>query len=407
MLRCGLLGEKLGHSYSPMIHARLADYSYCLYEQTAESLSAFLKSGEWDGLNVTIPYKKTVIPYCDELSPQAHRLGSVNTLVRLPDGKIYGDNTDYFGFADLVKSSSITVAGRRAIVLGSGGAGVTVCAVLRELGAESVTVISRRGEENYYNLERHADAQIIVNTTPLGMFPGNGESAIDLRRFPLCEGVFDLIYNPARTALLLQAEQLGIPCRGGLHMLVAQAARSCEVFTGSTISPARIEEIEKSVCSQLQNVILIGMPGCGKSTVAAELGKRLDRAVYESDVLIEQRTGMTIPELFSRFGEEHFRALESEVLAELGKLSGVVISTGGGCVMRRENYPLLHQNGRIFYLQRSLEHLPIDGRPLLQRFSPQELYERRRLSYEYFADQVIDNNAAAEQAAEQIEKSMQ
>lgn len=215
MLRCGLLGEKLKHSYSPMIHAQLADYAYRLYERAPEELDLFLRSAEWDGLNVTIPYKKTVVPYCDVLSPQARQLGSVNTLVHLPDGRLYGDNTDYFGFSCLVDSSGIRVAGRRAVVLGSGGASVTVCAVLHAMGAQSVAVISRRGEDNYQNLDRHADAQIIVNTTPLGMYPDNGKAAVDLRRFPKCEGVFDLIYNPAHTALLMQAEELGIPCRSG------------------------------------------------------------------------------------------------------------------------------------------------------------------------------------------------
>lgn len=407
MLQCGLLGEKLKHSYSPMIHAQLADYAYRLYERAPEELDLFLRSAEWDGLNVTIPYKKTVVPYCDVLSPQARQLGSVNTLVHLPDGRLYGDNTDYFGFSCLVDSSGIRVAGRRAVVLGSGGASVTVCAVLHAMGAQSVAVISRRGEDNYQNLDRHADAQIIVNTTPLGMYPDNGKAAVDLRRFPKCEGVFDLIYNPARTALLMQAEELGIPCRSGLRMLVAQAARSCERFTGSTVDASRIGEIEQTICAKLQNIVLLGMPGCGKSTVAAALGKRLGRPVYDSDALVAQRAGMTIPEIFSRDGEERFRALESEVLSELGKLSGAVISTGGGCVTRAENYPLLHQNGRIFWLQRALESLPAEGRPLSRKHSPQELYARRERLYERFADRVIDNNGSVEQTAERIEESLQ
>lgn len=406
MLKCGLLGEKLGHSYSPMIHAQLADYSYQLFECAPEQLASFLRSTEWDGLNVTIPYKKAVVPYCDELSSQARQLGSVNTLVRLPDGRLYGDNTDYFGFSCLVKDSGIEVAGRSAIVLGNGGASVTVCAVLHAMGAKSVTVISRSGENNYQNLDRHVDAQIVVNTTPLGMYPNNGAAAVDLRRFPKCEGVFDLIYNPARTALLLQAEELGIPCRCGLRMLVAQAVRSCERFTGSEIETSRIDEIERLMCAQLQNIVLIGMPGCGKSTVAAALGKRLHRPVYESDAMVEQRAGMSIPEIFSHSGEDRFRALESEVLSELGRLTGAVISTGGGCITRAENYPLLHQNGQIFWLKRPLDELPVEGRPLSQRYSLQELYAVRAPLYERFADRVIENNTSAEQAAEQIGENL-
>ena len=406
MLKCGLLGEKLGHSYSPMIHAQLADYSYQLYERSPEQLTPFLRSTEWDGLNVTIPYKKAVVPYCDELSPQARQLGSVNTLVRLLGGRLYGDNTDYYGFSCLVNDSGIQVAGRSAIVLGNGGASVTVCAVLHAMGAESVTVISRSGEDNYQNLDRHADAQIVVNTTPLGMYPNNGEAAVDLRRFPKCEGVFDLIYNPARTALLLQAEELGIPCRCGLKMLVAQAVRSCERFTGSVIDASQIDEIEHLMRAQLQNIVLIGMPGCGKSTVAAALGKRLHRPVYESDAMVEQRAGMSISEIFARSGEDRFRELESEVLSELGKLTGAVISTGGGCVTRTENYPLLHQNGQIFWLKRPLDELPVEGRPLSQRYSVEELFARREPLYERFADRMIENNRSAEQTAERIEENL-
>lgn len=401
-LRCGLLGQKLEHSYSPAIHGKLALYSYELFERTPEQLGRFLREGEWDGLNVTIPYKKAVVPYCTELSGQARQLGSVNTLVRRADGTIYGDNTDYFGFESTVRRSSIEIAGRKAIVLGSGGASVTVCAVLRALGAESVTVISRRGENNYQNLSRHARARIIVNATPLGMYPNCGEKAVDLRKFPECEGVLDLIYNPARTALLLQAEALHIPHCGGLSMLVAQACRSCERFSGKRIGEEKIDEITAHLRTQMENIVLIGMPGCGKSTVAALLGSALHRPVYETDALVEQRAGMTIPEIFALGGERRFRALETEVLQEVGKRSGAIISTGGGCVTREENYPLLHQNGRIFYLQRALSELTADGRPVSQQRSVQELYAERKAMYERFADETVEETLSSEQKAEEI-----
>ena len=257
-MRCGLLGRVLGHSYSPMIHGMLGQYSYDLFPTEPEALDALLRGDAWDGLNVTIPYKKTVVPYCAELSETAEKLGSVNTLVRRADGTIYGANTDYDGFRYLVRQSGFPVAGRKALVLGSGGASVTVCAVLRDLGAASVTVISRSGPDNYENLERHADAQIIANTTPLGMYPNTGSAAVDLRAFPRCEGVFDIVYNPARTALLLQAEQLGIPCAGGLSMLVAQAKRSAELFTGTEIADGRVAEIERAVRARLENIVIIG-----------------------------------------------------------------------------------------------------------------------------------------------------
>ena len=318
MLRCGLLGETLGHSYSPMIHHELGEYDYRLFEVSKEDLDAFLCSDRWDGLNVTIPYKKAVVPYCAELSEAAERLQSVNTLVRRPDGTLYGDNTDLFGFLYMVRSSGIDPAGKKALVLGSGGASVTVKAALEQLGAD-VTVISRSGPDDYDHLDRHADAQIIANTTPVGMYPHNGAAAVDLRRFPRCEGVLDIVYNPARTALLLQAEELGIPHAGGLSMLVAQAKRSSEQFTGTVIGDEALERVERIVNQRLRNIILIGMPGSGKSAVAAALGKALGREVVEADELISQRAGMSIPEIFARSGEETFRKLETEVLAEQGK----------------------------------------------------------------------------------------
>ena len=402
MLKCGLLGEKLGHSYSPAIHAMLADYEYKLYERSPEEVEAFVRNGDWDGLNVTIPYKKTVIPFCDELSDTARRIGSVNTLVRRPDGSLYGDNTDSYGFERLIRRCGIQVRGKKALVLGSGGASVTVCDVLRSLGADNVTVISRGGKNNYDNLERHADAQIIVNTTPLGMYPNTGKAAVDLRCFHKCEGVLDVVYNPARTALILQAEALHIPCASGLYMLVAQAKRSSELFTGQDIDDSRIDRIEHTLSSSMKNVVLIGMPGCGKTTVAAALGQALGRIVYEADVLIAEQAGCSIPEIFAAQGEDGFRKLETGVLSQLGKQSGTILSTGGGCVTREENYPLLHQNGTIFWLLRETSLLPKDGRPISQRSDLNELYEKRRPQYEAFADHVIDNNGALEETVGKI-----
>ena len=407
MLKCGLLGQKLGHSYSPAIHGMLADYDYQLFEREPEQLEDFLKNGGWDGINVTIPYKKAVLPYCAELSDTARRIGSVNTIVRRPDGSLYGDNTDAYGFESLVKKSGIDVRGKKALVLGSGGASVTVVAVLKLLGAESVTVISRGGEDNYDNLDKHADAQIIANTTPVGMYPNNGQAAVDLRRFPRCEGVLDVVYNPARTALLLQAEKLGIPCAGGLYMLVAQAKRSSELFTGRSIPDSEIGRIEKLLSGQMKNIVLVGMPSSGKSTLAAALGERLGRPVYEADALIEQEAGMDIPAIFAQYGEGHFRALETEVLSRLGKLSGAVISTGGGCVTREENYDLLHQNGTILWLQRGTEKLDKTGRPLSLKNDLNEMYQKRKPMYRRFADAAVDNNGSVEAALAQILEVLQ
>lgn len=407
MLKCGLLGQKLGHSYSPAIHGMLAGYDYQLFEREPEQLEDFLKNGDWDGINVTIPYKKAVLPYCAELSDTARRIGSVNTIVRRPDGSLYGDNTDAYGFESLVGKSGIDVRGKKALVLGSGGASVTVVAVLKLLGAESVTVISRGGEDNYDNLDKHADARIIANTTPVGMYPNNGQAAVDLAQFPQCEGVLDVVYNPARTALLLQAEKLGIPCAGGLYMLVAQAKRSSELFTGSSIPDSEIGRIEKVLSGQMKNIVLVGMPSSGKSTLAAALGERLGRPVYEADALIEQEADMDIPAIFARYGEGHFRALETEILSRLGKLSGAVISTGGGCVTREENYDLLHQNGTIVWLQRGTEKLDKTGRPLSLKNDLNEMYQKREPMYRRFADAAVDNNGSVEATLAQILEVLQ
>lgn len=389
MQRYGLLGEKLGHSYSPQLHAQLASYPYDLYEVAPERLDAFLRTTELAGMNVTIPYKKAVIPYCKALSPAAARIGSVNTLVRRADGW-YGDNTDYDGFCYMARDFAI--AGEKALVLGNGGVSLTVQQALRDLGAREVVVISRRGPDNYQNLARHADAQIIANATPVGMYPNNGASPLDLAGFPRLEGVLDLIYNPARTALLLQAERRGIACNGGLEMLVAQAKRAAELFTGRAIADSEIERITRSLAGQMQNIVLIGMPGCGKTTLGKALADRLGRPFYDADAVLEQRTGRSIPEIFRCDGEAAFRALETQTLAELGKGSGAVIATGGGCVTRPENAPLLRQNGRVVWVKRPLDRLPVSGRPISQQMSAAAIYAQRRDRYAAFAAYTVEND---------------
>lgn len=392
MLKCGLLGEKLGHSYSPQIHSMLADYEYKLFEKSPEELEDFLKSGEFDGLNVTIPYKKSVMPYCAELSPTAAQIGSVNTIVRRSDGSLYGDNTDAFGFENLIVHNGIEVKGKKALVLGTGGASVTAQAVLKNLGASEVVVISRRGEDNYENIAKHADAEIIANTTPVGMYPNNGKAAVDLAQFPKLSGVLDVVYNPARTALLLQAEKLGIPCAGGLYMLVSQAKRSCELFTGKSIPDSEIDRIERVLSHQMQNIIIIGMPGSGKTAVSTMLAERLGRKIFDTDTIVSEKAGMTIPEIFAAQGETGFRKLETEATAEVGKLSGNIISTGGGVVTVADNYELLHQNGVIVWIERDTNKLARDGRPISLSSDLNELYAARLPLYERFADIKADNN---------------
>lgn len=400
-MNCGLLGRKLGHSYSPQIHSYLGDYSYVLFEKEPEEVGDFVRNGDFAGINVTIPYKKDVIPYLDELSPTAEKMGSVNTIVRRKDGTLFGHNTDYFGFTSLVKRSGIRVAGKKALVLGSGGTSNTAVKALNDLGAE-VVVISRSGENHYNNLHLHADAAVIVNTTPVGMYPKTGVSPLDLKQFPHLEGVLDVIYNPARTQLLLDAEEMGLPHENGLWMLVAQAKESAEYFTGTAIDDSVIETIHRKLSAQMQNIVLIGMPGCGKSTIGALLAETLGRQFVDADETITQLAGKSIPEIFAEDGEAVFRDWECKALAALGRQSGLVIATGGGCVTQKRNYPLLHQNGSIFWLRRNIGLLPTDGRPLSQNNPLSDMYANRKPMYEAFADFRIDNNGSTEETVNAI-----
>lgn len=399
-MKCGLLGRKLGHSYSPQIHAMLASYPYSLFEKEPEELESFLKYGDFTGINVTVPYKKAVIPYLDELSPIAARLGAVNTIVRR-DGKLIGHNTDYFGFQTMVRQTGLDLSGRKVLVLGSGGASATAVAVLEAIGAR-VIVISRSGEHNYQNLQNHRDAYAIVNTTPVGMFPNNGESPVDLADFPQIQGVLDVIYNPACTRLLLDAQARGIPAVNGLMMLVAQAKESAQWFTGNAISDEQIPRIYRTLNRQMRNIILIGMPGSGKSTIGAQLAKKLGRQFIDADQEIVRLAGKSIPDIFAQDGQAHFRALETRVLQELGKASGLVIATGGGCVTRPENGPLLRQNGVLIHIRRPLDALATDGRPLSNGADLAQMAAQRMPLYRAFSHAVIDNDGTISDAIEKI-----
>ena len=400
-MKCGLLGRKLGHSYSPQIHAMLGSYSYALFEKEPEEIEAFLKCGDWAGINVTVPYKKSVIPYLDELTPTAEKLGAVNVIVRR-NGRLIGHNTDFFGFQTMLNASKLDISGKKALVLGSGGASNTVCAVLNDAGAE-VVIISRTGENNYTNLHLHKDAALIVNTTPVGMYPNTGIAPVDLEQFPNLQGVLDVVYNPARTKLLLDAEKnTNLVCANGLLMLVAQAKEAAEWFTDASISDDVIEPILHTLENQMQNIILIGMPGCGKTTIGKLLAESTGKKFVDSDERIVALAGKSIPEIFADDGEAVFRDWETTALAQLSKQSGLVIATGGGCVTRECNYGLLHQNGRIFWLQRDLNLLPVDGRPLSQANKLEVLYKIRKPMYEAFADHTVSNRNNPDSTVRQI-----
>ena len=399
-MKCGLLGRKLGHSFSPMIHAHLGNYSYQLFEREPEDLEDFLRNGDWAGLNVTIPYKKDVIPYLDELSPVAAKLGAVNTIIRR-DGRLIGHNTDFFGFQEMVRSSGLNLSEKKVLVLGTGGASKPVIAALEDLGAEVIS-FSRSGENNYENIHRHADAAAIVNATPVGMYPQTGMAPVDNSLFPQLEGVLDIIYNPARTQLLLDAEKRGLVTVNGLLMLVAQAKEASEWFQGKALDDGLISTIHTALRRRTENIVLIGMPGSGKTTVGKALAERLGKTFVDADEELVKMAGKPIPEIFAEDGEDVFRAWETRVLEELGKKSGLILSTGGVCVTRERNYPLIHQNGTIFWLKRDLNKLPTDGRPLSQVTPLAAMYEKRRPLYAAFADAKIDNDGALENTLAQI-----
>lgn len=393
--RYGLLGRSLGHSWSPQIHKALAGYDYGLFCVEPEDLEAFLRDTPCRGLNVTIPYKKAVIPFCATLSERAEHLGSVNTLVRRPEGW-FGDNTDCLGFRAML--GPFDVSGAKTLVLGSGGAGVMAAQTLRDMGA-AAQIVSRTGPVNYGNMDR--DAAFIVNATPVGMWPENGQRPLDLREFPRCRGVADLIYNPLRTRLLLDAEEFNIPAVSGLNMLVVQAKYAAELFTGEEIPDERAETVLKTLQSQMENLILIGMPGCGKTAVGRLLAEQMGRPFYDADALLTARYG-DIPMIFVEKGEAAFREMETEILEELGKQSGAVIATGGGCVTRPENRPLLRQNGRLIWLRRPLADLPTEGRPLSQSTPLAALLEQREPLYSAWAQHTVDNTGTPDAAVRAI-----
>lgn len=405
MIEFGLLGETLGHSFSPELHRAFADYDYRLLPTPRDELEQLFAQRQFRGLNVTMPYKQAVIPLCDEIDERAARIGAVNTVVNR-GGRLIGYNTDIDGLLFMARRSSIELRGRKILILGSGGTSRTAIAAAQECDAREIVVISRSGENTYATLDRHQDAEVIINTTPVGMFPNCGQSPVDLTQFTKLSGVLDVVYNPLRTALFQQAEALGIPCSCGLPMLTAQAKRAAELFSGTAISDERTEEVFAALHRELENIVLIGMPGCGKSTIAEALGTRIGREVVHLDEMIEQRAGKSIAAIFAEDGEGAFRALESACIREVGTRTGVIISTGGGCVTRAENYAPLHQNGFIIRLERNLDRLPTDGRPISQRTDAAALWAQRREQYEYFADIVIDNNGSIEQTLASLEKEL-
>lgn len=402
----GLLGEHLPHSFSPQIHFALGNKEYKLFEIAPENLQSFMIEHNFKGINVTIPYKKAVIPYLDEISPEAEKIGAVNTIL-VHDGKLCGYNTDYFGFKYMVENSRIIIENKKALVLGSGGASLTVQAVLRDMGANEIVVVSRNGDDNYVNMYmKHTDAEIIVNTTPVGMYPDNLNTLVDLDRFPKLSGVLDVVYNPLKTRLILDAEQRNIPTSAGLSMLVYQAKKAHEIFFDTEIDDKICNQIEYSLTLQIQNIVLIGMAGCGKSTIGKQLAELLKKDFVDTDEMIVNTENMPIPQIFREKGEDYFRWCENVAVNIVGKEKNQIIATGGGVITRPENYNSLKQNGIIVFINRDADLLPSDNRPLSQKYGIKELYEKRIPLYRQFADIEVDGNGTIEEVSRRIVKEI-
>ena len=402
-VRFGLIGRTLKHSFSPQIHLVYGDYEYKLIPLEPEQLETFFAKRDFDGINVTIPYKQAVIPFLSSLSPVAERLGSVNTITVAADGSLAGDNTDYKGFSYTLKKGDISVAGKKVLVLGSGGSSSTICAVCEDKGARELVVVSRSGKVNYDNIIEHSDAEIIVNTTPVGMYPDNGKSLVMLRCFPRCTAVIDLIYNPLKTNLLLQAEKMGIKHINGLSMLAAQAKYSSELFTGCMLDDSLIEKAVDSVKQKMSNIVLIGMPGCGKSSIGKEIAKRTGKAFLDTDEMVRKSCGKTPAEIIRTEGEPAFRTKEQLAAEEAGICTGTVIATGGGIILSSRNIDALRQNGVIYFLDRDISKLDTTSRPLSAGSGKlAELFNVRYLLYKKYADFIINGNGSITETADLI-----
>ena len=360
-MKFGLLGRTLGHSFSPHIHSVLGNTNYELFEKEPSQLQEFFDDPELQGINITFPYKVNALEACDVVDPRAERIGCVNTMVR-KDGKWHGYNTDYDGFVFTLKHAGIDVSGKECIILGDGASSATVHVALEDLGAKNITHLSRKAAPFYTDAPNYYEtAQIIINCTPIGMYPHNPASLIDLMQFSKLEGVIDLIYNPHRTILLLQAEMMDVPHCDGLPFLVAQGVEAANHFQGESFGTKEIEQILRDMRREKENIILIGMPGVGKTTVGKALGEKMGRTCVDVDQELEKEIG-DISTYITEQGEPAFREKEAEMIAKFGTETGLIISTGGGCVTVPKNYAHLRQNGRIYQLTQPVENLSTSGR---------------------------------------------
>ena len=399
----GLIGEKLGHSFSPMIHAEFGNSEYTLIPLKPEQVKEFIYNTSFQGVNVTIPYKQTVMEYCDYISEEARVIGCVNTLVREQDGTISGYNTDVYGMEQLIHHAQICVEGKKVLILGGGGTSLTARYVAAKMKAREVVFVSRQGPVYYHQLNAHTDTQVIIDTTSVGMYPNNDGVAIDLNMFPICEGVVDVVYNPHASDLILEAKKRGIPCAGGLYMLIAQAWKAAELFAGQQIRKEQARKVYDTVAIHMRNIVLIGMPGSGKSVIGHELAVRLNKTFVDTDKLVEQKAGKSIPEIFRENGELYFRELEKETIAEVAKCSGQIIATGGGAILKEESVRRLKQNGTLYFIERDIHDLDTKGRPLsVSQRTLSKLYEERLPIYTQVADKRMENNTSIDEVVGKI-----
>ncbi len=407
-MKYGLIGEKLSHSFSKPIHESIADYTYEIKEIPRDDLDLFMKEKDFCGINVTIPYKQSVIPYLDFIDEAAQKIGAVNTVINR-EGKLYGYNTDFGGMKMLIGKQSFSYEGKKVVILGSGGTAKTAYAVAESLGAKEIITVSRRGEVNYENLlSLHCDCDYIINTTPCGMYPNTDESAVDVSLFENLKGVTDAVYNPLKTKLCLDCEKQGIECECGLYMLVSQAVLASQIFSGKTFDVKKTaDEVFGRILSEKRNIVLIGMPGSGKTTVGKALAEKLGKTLIDTDELITEEYGC-ISDIFAQKGEVFFRDIESVAVKRVALQNGLVIATGGGAVLRQENVEYLKHNGVLFFLDRPLaDIIPTEDRPLSRNFEAlKKRYEERYGIYLSCCDEKIDVDGSVQNAVSRITEKL-